>query len=108
MRSIWSYLLPIIFASILAGCMFRSRVPSKVSNLLDDKTTTARVEAALKGNGSSELSGVVATTTNSVVTLRGTVPSAEARNRAAAITRGLDRVKEVRDEIEVRTAGPNH
>jgi osmotically-inducible protein OsmY len=107
MRSIRSYLPPIIFASMLAGCISRSLLPDKVSNLLDDKTTTARVEAALKSNGGNELSGVVATTTNSVVTLRGSVPSPEARSRAAAITRGVDHVKEVHDEIQVRSAGPN-
>jgi osmotically-inducible protein OsmY len=85
--------------------MSRSHLPDTVSNLLDDKTTTARVEAALRSNGTIDLSGIQATTTNSVVTLRGTVPSLQAKNRAAAITRGLDRVKEVHDEIEVRPAG---
>jgi osmotically-inducible protein OsmY len=85
---------------LLSGCLAHSHLPDRVSTLLDDRTTNARVEQALQGEG-EELAKVASTTTNSIVTLRGSVSSPEAKQRAEIVVRGLERVKQVRNNIQV-------
>src|SRR4051812_31393360 len=90
------------FALFLTGCLGRSKTPERVSNLLDDKTTSARVEQALMTGANSNLfAHVQVISTNSTITLRGSVPSSAAKEQAARIAGTSPRVKEVKNELEV-------
>jgi osmotically-inducible protein OsmY len=60
-----------------------------------------RVQAAFVEDDMLRESGIEILDSNGVITLRGAVPSTEARERAEAIARQLDGVTSVINEIDV-------
>jgi len=88
---------------LLAGCRSSSKQPERVSNLLDDKTTIARVQQVLTNaaNGAA-FTQVQVISTNSIVTLRGTVTNQEAKERASQLAGEVPRVKGIKNELKVK------
>ena len=79
--------------------------PASAAAPLDDATLTAKVKTALLA--APDVSGlkIDVSTANNVVTLAGTVQSAEAREEAARVARGVEGVKEVRNDLAIANAG---
>ena len=71
------------------------------SGLLDDKVTAQRVYAALQ-RGGAEFRSVKVEALKGVVTLSGTVPTEQHRERAEALAKSQERVSKVDDRLEVR------
>lgn len=69
-------------------------------NLLDDKVTIQRVQAALKRAG-QEFQYVTVTVNDGEVTLSGKVKTDQLRQRAEEIAKSTDRVTAVKDELQV-------
>ena len=73
-----------------------------VGDKVADASVTTRVKAGFSGEELLHDSAIDVETTDHVVTLRGTVPSNEARLRAGEIARAVDSVTRVVNEIAVR------
>ena len=69
---------------------------------LDDTNTTAAVKAQLARDKVSTLTRIDVDTTDGVVSLNGTVESAEQRARAEQIARGVSGVKRVINNLQVQ------
>lgn len=74
---------------------------STVSGTSDDATITARVKTILLNDPQGALWKVDVDTFNGVVTLSGTVASAEERDRAVALARKANGVSDVKSALEV-------
>jgi osmotically-inducible protein OsmY len=70
-------------------------------DVLDDKVTAARVEQALR-RSEPTFNHVAARAEEGRVILRGKVPSVEAKSRAEEIARGVNRVKEVENDLRIQ------
>ena len=69
---------------------------------LDDATVTAKVKTALIADDSLKALTINVDTSQNVVTLRGTVASEDLRRRAEQLARGIEGVKEVRNELTIK------
>lgn len=69
--------------------------------LLDDKVTAQRVQAALARAG-NDFTDVHAVVTDGVVVLSGSVRSLDTRARAERIASAIRRVSNVEDDLQVR------
>jgi hypothetical protein len=85
----------------LGGCLFHKR-EQVGSAMLDDKVTTARVEAALKASDGKAFRSVRVQTSADVVTLSGSVPSEDARERAVQVAKSSHRAGKIENHIQVR------
>lgn len=72
---------------------------------VDDAALTASVNAALVSDKPANFTRIDVDTTNGVVALNGTVPTAEQRARAEELARRVDGVKRVVNNLQV--AGTN-
>jgi len=70
-------------------------------DVLDDKVTTQRVQSELTRAG-NDFKEVQVSTTNGVVTMSGSVKSAEVRSRAETVSRKVQRVTGIDDHLQVR------
>ena len=70
------------------------------ADLLDDKVTAQRVEAAFKDAG-ADFKNVTVKVNGGEVTLQGTVASPEIRSRAEELVQGTDRVTNVKNELQI-------
>ncbi len=68
---------------------------------MKENTLQHQVESALLQDRITEDSSIEVLDSNGVVTLRGTVPSREARDRAEALTREVTGVTSVINELDV-------
>jgi osmotically-inducible protein OsmY len=95
-----TFILCAILALTAAGC---SSNPSHTyrGDVLDDKVTEQRVQAALNRAG-PDFKAIQAQATNGVVVLSGTVNTPEARTRAEEIARGVHRVTRLENDVQVR------
>jgi osmotically-inducible protein OsmY len=77
--------------------------PSKTQrpDLLDDKVTAGRVDAALRRGGPA-FDHVSTQATGGHVTLTGQVSTAQDKSRAEEIARSVERVHELQDKIQVK------
>lgn len=85
---------------LFAGCAGPRTSPS-TAHLLDDKVITERVEVALQ-QSPQVFSKVQVDTVGAVVTLKGSVPNLEAKQRASQIAKSVQKVRKVDNEILVR------
>jgi hyperosmotically inducible periplasmic protein len=69
---------------------------------VDDAAVTTRVKSALIMAPDLQGLSIDVDTTNNVVTLSGTVASDSLREQAEQLTRGVDGVREVRNDLTVR------
>jgi hyperosmotically inducible protein len=101
-------------ASLLPGVacaqalqQFGQRLENRVEQAVpaaEDALITSKVKGALIA--APEVSGLAVDvdTSGNVVTLRGTVKTPEQRQRAEQVARGVEGVREVRNELEVERA----
>lgn len=76
-----------------------------VGRAIDDSAITAQVKTKLIADAPVDANKIDVETRAGVVQLSGFVDSADARNRAGEIARSVDGVREVRNDLELRT-GP--
>ncbi|HDH0721470.1 TPA: molecular chaperone OsmY, partial [Klebsiella aerogenes] len=74
---------------------------NKVGDFMDDSTITARVKAALIDDKSIRSTDISVKTENKVVTLSGTVESAEQKSQAVSAAKGVEGVSSVSDKLTV-------
>ncbi len=86
---------------LFAGCAGH-RTDPRTANLLDDKVITERVEVALKRASPPCFAQVRVDTARAVVTLRGFVPNPQAKEQASQIAQGVQKVRQVDNELQVR------
>ncbi len=89
---------------LVTGCSSSNPNRTHRGDLLDDKVTAQRVESALMRSGNA-FRGVQASVTNGVVVLTGSVSTPGAKLRAEQIVRQLQRVRDVNNELQVRSSG---
>ena len=94
-------LMCIISALMYPGCFSTRTVLNSPPN---DGTISSEVEAKLAGDQLSSLSGVIVTTEGGIVTLVGSVPTAEQKARAADLARQVKGVKRVKNDLDIRGA----
>jgi hypothetical protein len=99
--------LPLLYVLWLSGCtamlMGGGGAQTGTSGAAGtaDSTIARQVRAALHGNGISNVEAMDITVNRQVVTLRGAVPSAEQRVRAAEIAGRVEHVASVRNYLRV-------
>ena len=84
--------------SILTACA------AATAGTSDDATIATRVKIALLGDPATQLLRLDVRTFQGVVTLSGAVPSAAVEQRAIAIARKIDGVKDVKSEMTVESS----
>lgn len=86
-------------AMLLSAC--QATTGRTVGRNIDDAALTASVNAALVSDKASNFTRIDVDTTNGVVSLNGTVESAEQRQRAEQLARRVDGVKRVINNLQV-------
>jgi osmotically-inducible protein OsmY len=74
---------------------------------MNDNTTTdiqLAVQTALMQDAQTQDYGIEVIDNNGIITLKGVVPSVEASERAELITRDIDEVRAVFNELAVRSS----
>ncbi|MCA1326993.1 BON domain-containing protein [Herbaspirillum sp. alder98] len=71
---------------------------------VDDSVITAKVKAALVEDKQVSATKIKVTTKAGVVTLRGSVPSAEAGQHALQLAAGVEGVKDVKSDLTVKSS----
>ncbi|QIM72180.1 BON domain-containing protein [Bordetella trematum] len=72
-----------------------------VGEYTSDAAITTKVKAAIVGEADLSALDIAVETNNGVVTLSGTVATGAQAEQAATLTRGIDGVQQVRNEIKV-------
>ncbi len=100
--------LPYLLWMPLAGCLILPlgcaghKASPRTAHLLDDKVISERVEVALREASPGDFRDVHVDTTNALVRLSGSAPNAQSKQAAERIAKGVQNVREVENEIEVR------
>jgi hyperosmotically inducible protein len=89
-----------LFAVVLFGC--QAITGETVGQNIDDTNITTAVKTKLAVDQASSLARVGVETTRGTVNLTGVVDSAATRDKAAAIARSVDGVKNVVNNIQVK------
>jgi hyperosmotically inducible protein len=79
-----------------------SEADQSVGAVIDDSAITAQVKAKLVGDPTTDAYKIEVETRNGVVQLSGFVDSADSRSRAGEIARGVNGVRDVRNDLELR------
>jgi osmotically-inducible protein OsmY len=84
---------------VISGCTSMSGQTTGQS--IDDSTITAAVKAKLVGEKTANLTRIEVDTTNQVVTLNGTVQSADQKAKAEQLARQVGGVRSVKNNLQV-------
>ena len=96
---VW-FALWLLLSFACSGC---SHVTGAISNGAPrDGTISKEVETKLTSDQFGGLAGIMVTTEAGVVTLLGTVETADQKARAADLTRQVNGVKRVKNNLEIR------
>jgi hyperosmotically inducible periplasmic protein len=87
---------------MLSGC--QAMTGETLGQNIDDTSLTTSVKTQLARNKFSTLTRIDVDTYNGVVTLNGIVSTPEERRRAEEIARGVNGVKKVVNNLQVKTA----
>ena len=88
----------VVVAVLTTGCFgSHARHERHANDFLEDKVTAARVQGALGTN----FPAVQVVVSNGVAHLTGSVSSADQKERAAALARGVERVRGVQSDVRV-------
>jgi osmotically-inducible protein OsmY len=90
----------LLLSFVVAGC--QAMTGRTAGQNIDDSNTTAAVKARLAQDKVSSLTRIDVDTNDGVVSLNGTVESAEQRARAEQIVRGVGGVKRVINNLQVQ------
>jgi hyperosmotically inducible protein len=80
------------------------RALEKAGAVLDDASVTAKVKTALIAEPGLSGMAIDVDTSQNVVTLNGTVASDDLRQRAERVARGIEGVKEVKNNLTVKAS----
>lgn len=96
-----------LMIGLAMGCTSTSksehpRRHERTGEYLDDTVLTTKVKAAIFNEPNLKSAEINVETFKGVVQLSGFVSSAEARQRAVAVARGVEGVKEVKNDMRVK------
>jgi len=83
----------------LVGC--QAMTGQTMGENIDDASLTASVKTSLVGDKAANLTRIEVDTTNGVVSLNGVVESAQQKSRAEELTRRVNGVKGVKNNLQV-------
>jgi hyperosmotically inducible protein len=90
----------VIVVVLMYGC--QAMTGRTAGENVDDSTTTASVKTKLAGDKASSLTRIDVDTTNGIVSLNGVVESAEQRARVEELTRQVNGVKSVKNNLQIQ------
>lgn len=93
-------MIPLLFAFMAAGCATHN---TSLGTKIDDTAITTEVKAALLADPDVSGQKVSVETVGGVVQLSGFVATQASAERAAAVARRVDGVREVQNKITVRS-----
>jgi hyperosmotically inducible periplasmic protein len=99
-------LLALACATVLAACGSTGGVPAseaRAAAIVDDTAVTSRVKAALVDDPLTQAHRIDVETQRGIVQLSGFVDTAEQKERATAVARGIAGVRDVNNELELRS-----
>jgi hyperosmotically inducible protein len=99
-QKIFGVMTILLLAVVLSGC--QAMTGSTLGENIDDTNITTAVKTKLAVDKASSLARVGVETTRGTVQLTGVVDSAATRDKAVAIARGVDGVKNVVNNIQVQ------
>lgn len=93
----------LLAAAVAVSC---AAAPTRESTgeVVDDSAITAKVKAALVGNPTTKAREIKVTTSHGVVELSGVVNSNEEKDTAAQVASGVQGVKAVDNELQLKPA----
>jgi hyperosmotically inducible periplasmic protein len=94
--------LSALVALVLAVTLVSACAPKHASRAFDDATISTRVRTALLNDPQVGALRIDVASSGGVVTLTGTARSRNEEQRAVALARGVDGVKDVRSELKVQ------
>jgi osmotically-inducible protein OsmY len=104
-------LLVALMASATVGCSSNpdeGPVESTAANagrVVDDSVITAKVKSALVADDTTKAYQISVETFEGTVQLSGAVDGADARTRATQIAKGVEGVRDVKNNLELRSGG---
>jgi osmotically-inducible protein OsmY len=90
----------VVMIALVSGC--QSMTGSTAGQNVDDSTITASVKTKLAGEKLSTLTRVEVDTIRGVVSLNGVAENAETRARVESLTRQVDGVKSVNNNLQIQ------
>jgi osmotically-inducible protein OsmY len=99
-QKIFGVMTILLLAVVLSGC--QAMTGSTLGENIDDTNITTAVKTKLAVDKASSLARVGVETTRGTVQLTGVVDSAATRDKAVAIARSVDGVKNVVNNIQVQ------
>jgi hyperosmotically inducible periplasmic protein len=93
-----------VIGSAVTGCASNEPMPAqKAGSFVDDSYLTTAVKTKLTANEGLKAFDIKVITNQQVVTLSGTVPTSALRDQAVTVARSVDGVKDVVDDIDVKS-----
>lgn len=108
MKHIARWVLILTMGAAAAACSSNSEQGSAehagatAGRVVDDSVITGKVKAALVADPTTKAHQISVETFEGVVQLSGFVDTSEARSRATQVAKGVDGVKQVKNELELR------
>ena len=108
MKHIARWVLILTMGAAAAACSSNSerggmeRAGANAGRVVDDSVITGKVKAALVADPTTKAHQISVETFEGVVQLSGFVDTSEARSRATQVAKGVDGVKNVKNDLELR------
>lgn len=108
MKHIARWVLILTMGAAAAACSSTSEQGSaehagaNAGRVVDDSVITGKVKAALVADPTTKAHQISVETFEGVVQLSGFVDTSEARSRATQVAKGVDGVKQVKNDLELR------
>ena len=108
MKHIARWVLILMMGAAAAACSSNGerndmeRAGANAGRVVDDSVITGKVKAALVADPVTKAHQISVETFKGVVQLSGFVDTSEARSRATQVAKGVDGVKNVKNELELR------
>jgi osmotically-inducible protein OsmY len=109
MKHIARWVLIAMMGAAAAACMSNDeqgsaeRTAGNAGRVVDDSVITGKVKAALVADPTTKAHQISVETFKGVVQLSGFVDSSEARSRAGQVAQQVEGVKDVKNELELRS-----
>jgi len=97
----YSYTTVVLLATILIAPMFLTACGKSVGETIDDSTITAQVKTSLLNDKDVGGLRIDVDTFKGIVTLSGAVKTAAERDKAVALARTIDGVKDVKSTLQI-------
>jgi osmotically-inducible protein OsmY len=97
----YSYATVVLLATILIAPMFLTACGKSVGETIDDSTITAQVKTSLLNDKDVGGLRIDVDTFKGIVTLSGAVKTAAERDKAVALARTIDGVKDVKSTLQI-------